>query len=34
MRLVPDVDDETNEFEESVREHLERLTAAADYDIA
>ena len=34
MRLVPDVDDETNEFEESVREHLERLTAAADSDIA
>ena len=34
MRLVPDVDDATNEFEESVREHLERLTAAADSDIA
>ena len=34
MRLVPDVDDETNEFEDSVREHLERLTAAADSDIA
>ena len=34
VRLVPDVDDATNEFEESVREHLERLTAAADSDIA
>jgi hypothetical protein len=34
MRLVPDVDDETSHFERSVREHLERLTAAADCDIA
>ena len=34
MRLVPDVDDDAGEFEESVREHLERLTAAADSDIA
>ncbi len=34
MRLVPDVDDETSDFEDSVREHLERLTAAADSDIA
>jgi hypothetical protein len=34
MRIVPDVDDEASEFEESVREHLERLTAAADTDIA
>lgn len=34
MRVVPDVDDETSDFEESVREHLERLTAAADSDIA
>ena len=34
MRLVPDVDHDTSEFEDSVREHLERLTAAADTDIA
>lgn len=34
MRIVPDVDDESTQFEESVREHLERLTAAADTDIA
>jgi hypothetical protein len=34
MRIVPDVDDDTSEFEDSVREHLERLTAAADTDIA
>lgn len=32
IRVVPDVDD--GEFEASVREHLERLTAAADSDIA
>ena len=31
MRVVPDLDDD---FEDSVREHLERLTAAADSDIA
>jgi hypothetical protein len=31
MRIVPDLDDD---FEDSVREHLERLTAAADSDIA
>jgi hypothetical protein len=34
MRLVPDVDDDASGFEDSVREHLERLTAAADSDIA
>jgi hypothetical protein len=34
IRAVPDVDDETVDFDESVREHLERLTAAADSDIA
>ena len=31
VRVVPDLDDD---FEDSVREHLERLTAAADSDIA
>ena len=30
IRVVPDLDDD---FEDSVREHLERLTAAADSDI-
>ena len=34
VRLVPDVDDDTGPFADSVREHLERLTAAADSDIA
>src|SRR5829696_6463387 len=34
IRAVPDVDDGTSDFEDSVREHLERLTAAADSDIA
>ena len=34
IRAVPDVDDDAAEFDESVREHLERLTAAADADIA
>ncbi len=34
MRLVPDVDDEAGDFEVSVREHLERLTAVADSDTA
>jgi hypothetical protein len=34
IRAVPDVDDESTDFEASVREHLERLTAAADSDIA
>ncbi|WP_392542571.1 hypothetical protein [Oryzobacter telluris] len=31
---VPDIDDEPGPFSDSVREHLERLTAAADADIA
>src|SRR5688572_5413256 len=31
---VPDLDDDTGPFSESVRAHLERLTAAADSDIA
>ncbi len=30
---VPDVDDDTGALEDSVREHLERLTAAAEADI-
>lgn len=34
IRLVPDVDDDTGPFSTSVREHLERLTAAADSDVA
>lgn len=34
IRLVPDVDDDTGPFSISVREHLERLTAAADSDVA
>ena len=34
MRLVPDVDDDAGDFEASVREHMARLTAAADADIA
>lgn len=34
IRLVPDVDDDAGEWEESLRAHLERLTAAADDDIA
>lgn len=34
IRAVPDVDDDTSGFEDSVREHMERLTAAADSDIA
>ena len=34
VRHVPDVDDEAGPFSASVREHLERLTAAADADIA
>ncbi len=34
IRLVPDVDDDTSSIEESVREHLEKLTAAADSDIS
>jgi hypothetical protein len=34
MRVVPDLDDVDSEFEDAVREHLERLTAAADSDIA
>ena len=29
MRVVPDVDDVDSEFEESVREHLERLVHSA-----
>ncbi len=33
-RHVPDLDDEPGPFSDSVREHLERLTAAADADIA
>lgn len=33
-RLVPDIDDEPGVMSHSVREHLERLTAAADADIA
>lgn len=33
-QLVPDIDDEPGELSESVRDHLERLTAAADADIA
>ena len=31
---VPDIDDEPGPFSDSVREHLERLTAAADADVA
>lgn len=34
VRHVPDVDDDSGELSASVREHLERLTAAADADIA
>jgi hypothetical protein len=34
VRAVPDVDDEAADFEASVREHMARLTAAADSDIA
>lgn len=34
VRPVPDVDDDAGPFSASVREHLERLTAAADADIA
>lgn len=34
IRLVPDVDDDAGPFSATVREHLERLTAAADSDIA
>lgn len=34
IRLVPDVDDDTGPLSVSVREHLERLTATADSDIA
>jgi len=34
MHVVPDLDDDTGELSASVREHLERLTAAADSDIA
>jgi len=34
MRVVPDLDDDFDDFDDSVREHLERLTAAADSDIA
>ena len=34
IRVVPDLDDDFDDFEDSVREHLERLTAAADSDIA
>ena len=34
MRIVPDVDDEHRRVRGSVREHLARLTAAADSDIA
>ena len=33
-RLVPDLDDDSGPFSDEVREHLERLTAAADSDIA
>jgi hypothetical protein len=32
--VVPDVDDDAGPWDASVREHLERLTAAADADIA
>ncbi len=34
ISVVPDIDDEPGPFSDSVREHLERLTAAADADIA
>jgi hypothetical protein len=34
MRAVPDVDDDAGDFEASVREHMARLTAAADADVA
>ncbi|HET6693065.1 MAG TPA: hypothetical protein VFG97_02065, partial [Pedococcus sp.] len=34
IRAVPDLDDDAGPFSDDVREHLERLTAAADADIA
>ena len=34
IRVVPDLDDDAGPFSDAVREHLERLTAAADSDIA
>lgn len=34
LHAVPDVDDHHDEFEESVRAHLERLSAAADADLS
>ena len=34
IRVVPDLDDDAGPFSDDVREHLERLTAAADADIA
>lgn len=33
LRVVPDIAEDTSEFEESVRSHLERLSAAADADL-